>query len=539
MKYRYRIWLILLLIGLIPLVAAGFETHRIVSHISSMPFDQTQTAVSDAAIEAVRTRFILTYTLFGIITLVAASILSSRVATPIEWIAASASQFLRAMQNVWKSLHPPDTQDEIKTLSYTFSVFTQQIREEISNLQKQVEARTADLAGRTAQLETAAQVARESAAILDIDQLLTKTTQLISDRFGYYHVGIFLLEEAAADSRAAADSDGTEHRPTEKCVILQAANSEGGQHMLARGHKLKLGQGIVGTVAAKKEPRIATDVGMDAAFFNNPDLPQTRSELALPLSVRSKLIGVLDVQSTEPEAYQEEDIKILQILADQLALAIDNARLIKDSQRTLHELEIAYGQETKQAWEHRLAYTPLAYAYNRIDVRPVSILQSSASRSNMTDEDGARTENASDDRPINTAGKSSDEDQYEMTVPILIHGQVCGNIKLRRDSELAPWNKDDRTLVVDAVVQIASALENARLLEEIRSRARHEQQINVISTQIRSSPTTDSILRNTVRELGNALGVSRTFIQLGVPTDEPGNVNLPIESTADGKEHRG
>jgi len=538
MKYRYRIWLILLLIGLIPLVAAGLETDRMVNHIRSMPLDQTHAAVSDAAIEAVRLRFILTYTLFGIITLAAAYILSSRVASPIEWIAASASQFLRAMQKVWKSLHPPDTQDEIKTLSYTFNVFTQQIREEISNLEKQVEARTTDLAGRTAQLETAAQVARESAAILDIDQLLTKTTQLISDRFGYYHVGIFLLEESVADS------DGTEHRPavadsqTEKCVILQAANSEGGQRMLARGHKLKLGQGIVGTVAVKKEPRIATDVGLDAAFFNNPDLPQTRSELALPLRVRSKLIGVLDVQSTEPEAYQEEDIKILQILADQLALAIDNARLIKDSQRTLNELEIAYGQETKQAWEHRLA-GPLAYAYNRIDVRPVSILQSGASGSNMTDADGVRTENASDDRPINTAGKSSDEDQYKMTVPILIRGQVLGNINLRRESELAPWNKDDRTLVEDAVVQIASALENARLLEEIRSRARQEQQINVISTQIRSSPTTDSILRNTVRELGNALGAYRTFIQLGVPTDEPGNVDLPTESTDDGKEHRG
>jgi GAF domain-containing protein len=277
---------------------------------------------------------------------------------------------------------------------------------------------------------------------------------------------------------------------------------------------------------------------MDTDFLINPDLPQTRSELALPLSVRSKLIGVLDVQSTEPEAYQEEDIKILQILADQLALAIVNARLIKDSQRTLHDLEIAYGQVTKQAWEHRLA-GPLAYSYNRIDVRPVSILQSGASGSNMTDADGVRTENASDDRPINTAGKSSDEDQYKMTVPILIRGQVLGHINLRRESELAPWNKDDRTLVEDAVVQIASALENARLLEEIRSRARQEQQINVISTQIRSSPTTDSILRNTVRELGNALGAYRTFIQLGVPTDEPGNVDLPTESTDDGKEHRG
>jgi GAF domain-containing protein len=507
MKYRHRIWLILLLIGLIPLAVAGIETLRIVNQIPYMPIDQTQGAVSEVEVQSVRVRFILTYSLFGFITLVAAYIISGRVASPVEYMAASALQFLRIMQNVWKSLQPPDSKNELITLGYTFSVFTQQIREEIANLEKQVKARTADLAGRTAQLETAAQVARESAAILDIDQLLNETTQLISDRFGYYHAGIFLMDRAGVGSGA------------DEYLTLQAANSEGGQRMLARGHKLKVGQGIVGTVAAKNEPRIATDVGIDATFFNNPDLPQTRSELALPLRVRSRLIGVLDVQAIESEAYKEEDVKILQILADQLALAIDNARLIKESQRTLQALEYAYGQEAKLAWERRLAKKPLAYVYNRIDVRPIAVL------------------------PENQENSQEDA-KHQLAVPILIRGQALGNIILKRDREMSPWNTEDRTLVEDAVAQIASALENARLLEEIRSRARQEQQINLISTQIRSSPTTDSILRNTVRELGNALGASRTFIQLGLQSKKSGDnelqANTPetIKTNGDSKEHQ-
>jgi GAF domain-containing protein len=511
MKYRLRIWLILLLIGLIPLVAAGFVTLRIVNQIPSMHIDQSQGTVSAIDIRSVRMSFLLTYSAFGFITLVAAYIISGRVASPVEWMAASASQFLRIMKNIWKSLQPPDTKNEMITLGYTFSVFTQQIRDEIANLEKQVQTRTADLAGRTAQLETAAQVARESAAILDIDQLLNKTTQLISERFGYYHAGIFLLDEAAETSRAAETrraaetswaaetrraaetSRAVEDNRTEEYLTLQAANSEGGQRMLARGHKLRVGQGIVGTVAAKNEPRIATDVGVDAAYFNNPDLPQTHSELALPLRVRTKIIGVLDVQSTEAEAYKDEDIKILQILADQLALAIDNARLIKESQRNLHALEIAYGQEAKQAWERRLAKKPLAYIYNRIDVRPIFIL------------------------PVSPAS-SPLEAQNQLVVPIIIRGQALGNITLRRDNKLEPWNKDDQTLVEDAVVQIALALENARLLEEIRSRAQQEQLISQVSAQFQGSLDIDAVLRVAVRQLGQLPGVSEASIHISPET---------------------
>ena len=122
----------------------------------------------------------------------------------------------------------------------------------------------------------------------------------MSERFGYYHTGIFLNNE------------------TGQYAILQATNSAGGKKMLDREHRLEIGENsIVGYVAQNSRPRIALDVGLDAVYFNNPDLPGTRSEMALPLVVGGQILGALDVQSTESQAFSEEDSSTLQILAEQ------------------------------------------------------------------------------------------------------------------------------------------------------------------------------------------------------------------------------
>jgi methyl-accepting chemotaxis protein len=212
---------------------------------------------------------------------------------------------------------PPAAKDEVGSLTRAFSSMAAQLRELIGSLEQRV-------AERTHQLEAAAQVAREAVAIRDVDQLLGQTTRLIAERFGFYHVSIFLLDEAG------------EH------AVLRAASSEGGQRMLASAHKLKVGQsGMVGYVADTGQPRIALDVGEDTAFFRNPNLPDTRSEMALPLKVQERVIGVLDVQSAEAAAFSEEDVAVLQVMADQLAIAIENAQLLHATQQTVHELSSA------------------------------------------------------------------------------------------------------------------------------------------------------------------------------------------------------
>ena len=133
--------------------------------------------------------------------------------------------------------------------------------------------------------------------------------------------------------------------------MLRAANSEGGKRMLERQHKLILdNNSIVGFVTSRNEPRIALDVGSDAVYFDNPDLPNTRSEMALPLRVGGQVIGALDVQSTEPNAFSETDANILSTLADQVAIALENARLFSKSREALKKSEDAFSQYVKQEW---------------------------------------------------------------------------------------------------------------------------------------------------------------------------------------------
>ena len=210
-----------------------------------------------------------------------------------------------------------------------------------AQLEERFAERTADLmkanqktAEQASRLRTVAEVSRSASAIPEQDRLMNLLTNLISQQLGYYHIGIFLLDELR------------------EYAILSASNSEGGKRMLARGHRLKVGQqGMVGYATSSGKPRIALNVGADAVFFNNPDLPETRSEMCLPLIVNEVIIGALDIQSAEANAFTEEDYSVLSILADQVAIAIQNARSNEETKRALQEAEIATGQLTSRAWK--------------------------------------------------------------------------------------------------------------------------------------------------------------------------------------------
>ena len=219
--------------------------------------------------------------------------------------------------------------DEIGTLGTAFNSMTRQLKDLVDTLENRVRERTRQLASqnealqfRSRQLQTVADVARSIVSTREVDSLLNQVTRLVSERFGFYHAGIFLLDE-----------DG-------EYAVLRAANSPGGKRMLDRQHKLKVGQiGIVGYVTGSGEPRIATDVGEDAVYFNNPDLPETRSEMALPLKLGGSIIGALDVQSKESDAFGEDDVTLFTTLADQISVAIENANAYEISQQTVEEMK--------------------------------------------------------------------------------------------------------------------------------------------------------------------------------------------------------
>ena len=372
-------------------------------------------------------------------------------------------------------------QDEIGQLANTFNNMAEQLQESLSGLEQRVSERTAELEEssehlqkRASQFQAIAQLARTISTIQDLDTLLSRVTQQVSKQFDFYHAGLFLLDES------------------NKYAVLSAANSEGGQRMLARKHKLGVGQtGIVGYVTATGNPRIALDTGADAVYFDNPDMPDTRSEMALPLRVGSKIIGALDVQSTESNAFSEDDIEVLSILADIVSVAIENARLFEESQRVLADAQSAFGEYTKVAWKQATGKRKsIGYTYSGATIRPLD--ETSINQSRMT-----------------TTYKNNNK----LAVPIKLRDQVIGtmNIGLPEDRE---WDPDEIDITQALAQRVGIAIESATLLEESRRRAARESTISDISAKISATAEIERIMQVAVGELRQALGASEVTLQI-------------------------
>jgi len=315
---------------------------------------------------------------------------------------------------------------------------------------------------------------------------------LISEKLGFYHVGIFLLDE------------------NRKFAVLQAANSEGGQRMLERRHQLKVGgTGIVGYVSQGGLPRIALDTGSDAVFFNNPDLPKTRSEIALPIKYGSTIIGVLDVQSTLSSAFKDEDTNLLSTLTNQIAIVITSLLANDRSEFGLSS------QKTNQR-EQKLGnqQTQIGYSYS-----PDGTISSALLTSNPTTDQALAT------GEMAILARPSKSNPSTLVVPVKFRDQVIGIIHIEAAEANRKWTADEITVVQSISDRVAFALENARLLEETVRRADQEETIARVTTQIGASTDFNRILQTTIQELGRALGASRSFIQLGTP---PEDGNTPI-----------
>jgi GAF domain-containing protein len=348
--------------------------------------------------------------------------------------------------------------------------------QELSNLrdelEQSVEQRTIQLEERARQLQVVTEVARTAASFQDLDRLLTSSTRLISESFGFYHIGIFLLDEEG------------------QYAVLRAANSEGGQRMLSRMHTLPIDlTSIVGYTAKTQTPRIALDTGEDAVYFNNPDLPETRSEMALPLKVGMHLIGILDVQSNKKNAFSNEDIAILGTLGDQLAIAIDNTRLLTETRRALVTAEQTYQRYFSQAWSQFARHQDIeGYRYHDGRLIPLS----EKADGNQVDEN-----------------KKS-----KLSIPLMIRGQGVGFLDIQPTNEKRVWNPNEIAVLEAAAERAALALESARLLQDAQKRASQEQIIGDISTKISSSINLRNVLQTAVEELGRNIPGSDVVIEL-------------------------
>lgn len=404
------------------------------------------------------------------------------------------------------------TTDEVGNLAKAFNTMTAQLQSTLQNLEQRIAERTSELAQKTelltqqsedlqaanrynerraAQFKAISEVSRATASIQRLDELLPRIAEVISQQFGYYHAGIFLADEA------------------NEYAVLVAANSEGGQRMLRRGHRLKIGEvGIVGNVVATGAPRIALDTGEDAVYFKNPDLPGTRSEMALPLRAGNAVIGALDVQSTEPGAFSQDDVEVLSTLADQVSIAIQNARQFEATQKALAEAEAIYRQYLRTEWTRLTQRQSVTgFTYSLLGTRQIP--------ASYTTEESRQALERGELQILSTENASA------LAIPIKLRDEIIGVLNVRAPAG-HDWLDNEIDLVRAVAERVAISAENARLFEETTSRAERERIVADITNKIRSTNDPDEMLQTALAELKRALNVSKVQI---VPFRPEGSKN--------------
>jgi GAF domain-containing protein len=274
---------------------------------------------------------------------------------------------------------------------------------------------------------------------------------------------------------------------------MQAASSDGGKRLLENGYRVRVGtEGVVGFVAAEKKPRTSLDVSKDSLFIKNSELRETGSELTLPLIAHNKIIGVLDLQSSKVNAFKYEDIEVYQGMADQVAVTIENTRVLDERQSIISQLEVISSENTRQNWKTQLTIQKPKFHYSTRGVYPI-------------------------EKPITIRGKNV------LDIPIVLRGEKIGQISLHRKAEFQKWSAREEAIANEVAAQAALALENIRLVEHTRERASREQAISNVSARIRETLDLDVVLRTTAREIQKALNLQEAEIRLIPQNDLDGD----------------
>jgi GAF domain-containing protein len=400
------------------------------------------------------------------------------------------------------------SRDEIGLLAQTFNSMTEQLRALIGSLEQRVNQRTYELERRSAYLEASARVSRAAASMLDTDQLTRQVVELIREWFALYYVGLFLWDE---------DSDW---------AVLRAGTGKAGRAMLDRGHRIRVGEGMIGWSIANAQPRVALQAEEDAVRLNIPELPETRSEAALPLRSRGRVLGALSVQSVQMNAFDEDTITVLQTMADQVAVALDNARLFNEGQAALDAARRAYGDLSQQAWKQLASQSPeLAVCSDERGITPADNIW----RPEM--------QRAWQEGEVAAGNGSTTPTAHPLAIPIKIRGQVVGVLDTLKPSEDGPWTPEEMNLLQEITDQLALALENARVYHETRLQAAREQLTTRITAQLRETLDIETVLRTATNEIYEALDLDELVIELSPESlGQPASLHSPKPAKGRGPE---
>lgn len=430
--------------------------------------------------------FILGAAGFGILAAVGLGRFSTyRIIQPVTRLTEAATAL--ANGDLTRSL-AIESDNEIGVLAQAFTMMTERLRELINSLEARV-------AARTKRLEAIATLSEELNAILDVDVLLPHIVELIQERFDLYYAGLFLVDE------------------TRQWAVLRAGSGVPGQAMLAAGHRLQIGgRSMIGAAILNQQARIALDVGEEAVRFSNPHLPETHSEMALPLISRGGVIGALTIQSTQSNAFLEEDITELQTVANQVAVAIDNARLFAESQATLQEVEAVQRRYFGQAWSTFLQDTAFS-GYRQTPEGMLPLTQALLPEVQ---------------RALALEGQAIVEGDLDgaaqLVVPITFRDQAIGALGFKEEGARV-WTEEELALVEAIAEQLALAADNLRLLDETQRRATRERLTREVTDNIRAAVSVEDALRRALEQMGRLFSATEMVARIGAEDallNEPG-----------------
>ncbi|OGO61437.1 MAG: hypothetical protein A2032_03290 [Chloroflexi bacterium RBG_19FT_COMBO_49_13] len=361
--------------------------------------------------------------------------------------------------------------NEVRETNKQLKVAVQELNTNREMLEVRVTERTFDLERRNRQIEAVTEVSRVASSILDTDVLIRQVVELIQNSFDLYYVGIFLVDER------------------NEWAVLRAGTGEAGRLMLARGHRIRIGEGMVGWCIANARARVALETQEDTVRRSTTELPDTRSEAALPLTSHDRVLGALTVQSEKSGVFDQGILVLLQAMSDQVAVALDNARLYTESQEAVRALRRSYGESSRQGWVDTLRSQPVMGYIS--DPKGVYSVQP-------------------DEEPMQNPAKGE-----ILKIPVKVRDQVLGSIQAQKEETGQEWTQDEIEMLETLVDQLSVALENARLYEDTQRRAERERVAADISARIRESLDVDTVLRTAVMEMRRALNLDEITIRLG------------------------
>jgi len=372
----------------------------------------------------------------------------------------------------------------------------------MANEQLQVQTRELEMVNtqltrQASQLRATAEIARIGSSTLDPDTLAREVVNHIQEGFaplGVYFVGLFLLNEAQGNA------------------VLRAATGEAGRLLLEMGYTVEVDETTtVGWSIVHQQARIAQNLQEGSVRLDALPMPHTRSEIALPLRSRGQILGALNVQSTREAAFADASAAILQMTADLVAAAMDNARLLTQTQAALEEAQAAHRRYLIQSWREFLATRPVSqvdYRQPGVEIGDGDLLRQTQRAAVAHQRTVAASYAASESE------EAACSPQAALVVPLKLRGQVIGTMTLHETRRQRPWTADEVALAETIAEQVALTVENLRLLDETQRRAARERLIGEITSRIRETLDVETMLKTAVDEMYQALGVDKIAIRL-------------------------